>query len=224
MRAACRAARALLLPLLLLLAACGDPRIPQVARDADAYVRGVQYRDALGLIKYQAVFREAIATHPREEWEVLRERSEQEAQRRFAQYDEAKVTGALPVAPDGIDLIQGLAIGKGIFYSLGEPHLEEEGETATAVMTVRPDYAPHRFDGLPPGTRVYLMGEPLGALHTVTVGGEPAEQTLRVVGEIRLEWRFRWFDGMDVYPGAWAVESIRPVPGGVGFTELRRVF
>jgi hypothetical protein len=208
----------------LALAGCGDPRAGRAARDADDYIAGIQYRDAAGLIKRMAPFRAELREAAAGDRDAVRARWIARAEERFAAYDAAQATGVLPLAEDGIDLVQGLAIGKGIFYRLGEVRLEERGARAVGRMEVIPDYAEHRLRGLPPGTRVYVMGKPLGTLETITLGASAEPRSVTAVSRITLEWRFAWFDGVDVYPDGWAVESIRPVPGTVEWTELRRAF
>jgi hypothetical protein len=206
------------LPLLLCCLGCADPRLERVRQDSDEYIVGVQYEDAQGLVKRQAPFREAIAASPREEWETVRESHEEQAAARFAAYEEAKVSGQLPLGDDGVVLLQALAVGKGVYYAFEDLHLEEDGARLVARMVVRLDYSPHRFEPFPAGTKLFLLGEPLGTLHTVTVG-EALPAPLTLLEEIELEWRLRWYEAEDVYPEGWAVESVRPVPGSARFTS-----
>ena len=121
--------------------------------------------------------------------------------------------------------IQGLALGKGIYYRFEETRADDDdGGRALGILGALPDYSARRIDDFPDGTRVYLMGEPIGILHSVTVRQGTEERTLRVVHRAILEWRFVWFDERDVYPAGWAVESIRPVEGRTEFTDLTGVF
>lgn len=213
-----------LLPLLLLLGSCAPGRDARIRDDADEYIAGVQYHDAVGLIKRSAPFRAALESSRPEDWPSVREEFLARVRERLEEFEEAKRTGTLPMREDGIDLIQGLAIGKGIFYRFGEIRLSDGGAQAAGVMDVTPDYGAHRLRGLPEGTRVYFMGEPFGTLTSVVLGESDQERTLRVVQSVQLEWSFRWFDAVDVYPEGWAVESIRPVPGSAVMTDLRGVF
>ena len=221
-----RRTRTVLLGILVAMGtgSCGDRHAARLPVDADEYIAAVQYHDATGLIKRMATFRAELLAVPREGWPDVRARHLALAEARIDSYEQAKSTGRLPMVDDGIDLIQGLAIGKGIYYRFDEVRLEEGGVHAVGILEVIPDYDPRRLRGLPRGTRIYLMGDPLGTLETLKLGTDPEEQTVRVVETIRLEWRFAWFEATDVYPDGWAVESIRPVPDGVQMTELRRVF
>jgi hypothetical protein len=214
----------LLLPLLLLPGGCAPGRDARVRDDADEYIAGVQYHDAVGLIKRSAPFRAALEKGRPEDWPSIREEFLARAQERLAQFEEAKRTGMLPMEEDGIDLIQGLAIGKGIFYRFDGIRVTDDGTRAVGVMDVTPDYGEHRLRGLPEGTRVYFMGEPFGTLTSVKLGESDEERSLRVVQSVQLEWSFRWFDAVDVYPEGWAVASIRPVPGSAVMTDLQGVF
>ena len=208
--------------ILLLTAACVPERTSRIPVDADEYVSAIQYRDATSLMKRTAAFRRELAETPSSGWPSVRERHLEATELRLAAYDDAKITGRLPLAPDGIDLIQGLAIGKGIYYRFEEIRVEESAARAVGVMEVTPDYGPHRTRGLPEGTRVYLMGEPFGTIETVLLGEEVQEPTVRVVLHVRLEWRFVWFEAVDVYPEGWAVESVRVLPETVEMIDLQR--
>jgi hypothetical protein len=189
-----------------------------VRQDTDEYIVGVQYEDAQGLVKRQAPFRTEIASRPREEWNAIRERYEEQALARFAAYEEAKSSGRLPLRDDGVVLLQALAVGKGVHYAFEELRLEEDGSRVVGKMVVSLDYSPHRFEPFPAGTKIFLLGEPLGTLHTVTVGEAPPEP-LTLVERVELEWRLAWYEAEDVYPEGWAVESVRAMPGGVRFTS-----
>jgi len=213
-----------LLLLTLLLAGCAPGREARVRDDADEYISGVQYHDAVGLIKRSAPFRAALEASDPQTWPAVREEYLARAEQRLADFEEVKRTGQLPMETDGIDLIQGLAIGKGIYYLLHDVRLEENGTRAVGIMDVTPDYSEQRLRGLPEGTRVYFMGEPFGTLESVELGASDEERSLRVVQTVQLEWTFRWFDAVDVYPEGWAVESIRPVPGSAVMTDFRGVF
>jgi len=219
------AALRVLLPVALLIGAgCGDARLDRVPVDADEYIRGIQYADPPGVLKRLAPFRAEIATRPPEEWPAIRERYTELVQQRLADYEEAKATGQLVLSEDGISLVQGLALGKGIYYRFTDLQPTDDPSKLVGTMEALPDYSPGRFEVLPFGTRVYLLGEPLGTLRTVTLGDDPEARTLRVVGRAEIEWRLVWFDELDVYPAGWAVESIRPLPDRFEFNDLTRVF
>ena len=210
--------------LALLAAGCGDDGLQQVKFDADEYIAGVQYRDALGLVKRLAAFRDEIDASQPERWEEIRARWLGTVEGRFAEYEEAKISGWLPLEEDGINVIQGLAIGKGVYYHFEDLRLEEDGAAAVGIMEVVPGYEEHRFRGLPPGTKVYFLGAPLSQLQTLVLGISGEEQALQVPASVRLEWRFRWYEAIDVYPGGWAVEAIRVLEDRTEMTEIRRVF
>jgi len=128
-----------------------------VPADADEYIRGIQYADPPGVLKRLAPFREEIATRPPEEWPAIRERYIELVQQRLADYQEAKATGQLALSEDGISLVQGLALGKGIYYRFTDLQPTDDPGKLVGTMEARPDYSPGRFEVLPFGTRVYLL-------------------------------------------------------------------
>ncbi len=201
----------LILACLTLFASCGDPRLAQIPEDADEYIVGIQYEDYRGLVKRLGAFRAALAETPAEEWDALREKHEEQVIARYADYEQAKKSGRFSLEDDGIALLQALAVGKGVYYRFHEILPDESGDTVTAHMEVKLDYTPQKFRSLPAGTKVFVMTEPPGSIHVVTVG-EPVPEELRVVGALDLEWRLRWYEAVDVYPEGWAVESIRIRP------------
>ena len=156
--------------LLLLAAACANPGDARLREDTDEYIIGVQYEDSRGLVKRMGPFRAEIATRPQGEWTSIRERYELGISAAFAAYEDAKESGNFPIHEDGVALLQALAVGKGVYYAFEDIQILDGGASATARMLVNLDYSQHQFDKLPQGTRVFLVGEPLGTVEVVTVG------------------------------------------------------
>ena len=209
--------------LALLASGCPDPKLEVITEQADEYIRGIQYADPPDVLRRLAAFRQEIASRPQSEWPEIRERYIDLVKSRFADYDSAKTSGEMAIHDDGISLIRALALGKGIFYGFEEVRLRD-GARAVGVMTAVPDYSPRRFELMPSRATVYLMGEPLGAIHAVTLGKDPEERTLRVVTHVAIEWNLVWFDQVDIYPEGWAVESVLPITERFEFSDLTRAF
>lgn len=197
--------------LLLLMSACANPREARIREDTDEYIVGVQYEDTRAVVKRMAPFRAEIGSHPQDDWTSIRERYEQAATAAFAAYEDAKTSGSFPVQDDGIALLQALSVGKGVYYAFEDVQIENGGASATARMVVNLDYSPQKFGSLPLDTKIFLVGDPLGTVEMVVVGVLPA-QPLQVLESIALEWRLTWYAAVDVYPGGWSVDSIRPLP------------
>lgn len=178
-------------------------------RTLDFYVGAVQSSDAARLATFSAEYQDAArgldppAARAALDAFILR------TEARLAAYEAAKTTGQLELGPDGVGLIKGLVLGRGVFFLLRE--VAVEGDRARVRMEVSTQYNYVPFENYAEGTRIFLMGMPLGRL-LGPVRGERKGEKIEVLAQVDIEWQIE--PALDPkHPTGWVVRSVEAVPG-----------
>jgi hypothetical protein len=194
-----------------LAAACGQNE-SDVRRTLDEYIRAVQAADGARLSRFSAEFQEASHTLHGAELHAALEGFIHRTEERLAAYEQAKKTGSLDLGADGVSLIKGLGLGRGVFYLVRDVAPEEGSrDRVRARMEVNLAYDFVPFEDYPEGTIIYLMGMPCGRL-LAPVRGKGKGDKLEVLAQVILDCRLeRALD--PEHPTGWVVRSLGVVPG-----------
>jgi hypothetical protein len=200
-------------PALLLWAAlllCGCPETDwNTRRTVERYLDAVQASDIVTLARYSAEYEDAARGLEGPAAQEVYERFAEGVRARLQDYEQAKRSGWLQPAPDGIALARGLGLARGAFYQIRR--VEAEDGRARLRLEVNLGYDQVPFGQFPPGTRVYLMGLPVGRLLS-RVRGEGVGDSVEVLGRLEIDCLLERAPAPD-HPTGWLVRSFRVAPG-----------
>lgn len=204
-----------LLAAALVIAGC--PETEYNARlTLERYLDAVQSSDRVAMALFSAEYEDAARGLEGPPAAEAYERFAERAARRLEAYERARSGGRLELGPDGVGLVKGLGLGRGAFYQIRG--LEREGERLRMRLEVNLGYDQIPFERFPPGTRVYLMGPPIGRLQAL-VRGEGRGEKLTVLSRVELECLLERAPARD-HPTGWLVRSLTAVPGSERTTDI----
>ena len=194
--------------LALLAAGCGTGQY-EIRRSLEEYLHAVQGADPAKLAPYSAEYADLARAAQQGAAAPALETFTRLTELRLAAYEAAKVSGTLELGPDGIGLIKGLGMGRGVFYQIRDTEIA--GERASLRLEVNLGYGFHPFESYPEGTTIYLMGMPVGRF-LGPVRGTEAGKKLDVLGGLELVCALER-DPDAGHPTGWRVRSLESVPG-----------
>jgi hypothetical protein len=180
-----------------------------VRRTLEAYLDAVHKADVQALSRLSVEYLDLTRGKPESERRGAYEEFERRASQRLAAYEAAKETGQLDLGADGVGLIKGMMLGRGVFYQLRD--LKEEADRARVRIEVNLGYNFVPFENYAEGTRIFMMGMPVGRL-IGPVRGQNAGQKIEVLARLELEVDFQRDREKD-HPTGWRVRSFSVVPG-----------
>jgi hypothetical protein len=201
-----RPARLLWLALLV----CGCPETDWNARrTVERYLDAVQASDIVTLARYSAEYEDAARGLEGPAAQEVYERFAERVRVRLEAYEEAKRRGRLEPTPDGMALARGLGLARGAFYQIRR--VDAEDGRARLRLEVNLGYDQIPFERFPEGTRIYLMGLPVGRLLS-RVRGEGAGDSVEVLGRLEIDCLLERAPAED-HPTGWLVRSFAAAPG-----------
>ena len=194
-----------------LAASCGQSE-SGVRRTLDEYIRAVQGADGARLSRFSADFQDSARDLHGAQLHAALEQFTRHTEERLAAYEGAKKTGTLDLSADGVSLIKGLGLGRGVFYMVRDVAPEEGSrDRVRARMEVNLAYDFVPFEDYQEGTIIYLMGMPFGRL-LAPVRGKGKGGKLEVLAQVALDCRLeRALD--PEHPTGWVVRSLEALPG-----------
>jgi hypothetical protein len=198
------------LPLWAVLLLCGCPEVEwNTRRTVERYLDAVQASDIVTLARYSAEYEDAARGLEGPPAQEAYERFASRVRSRLESYEQAKRSGRLEPAPDGIALARGLGLGRGAFYQIRR--VEVDGGRARLRLEVNLGYDHIPFERFPEGTRIYLMGLPVGTLLS-RVRGEGVGERVEVLGRLEIDCVLERAPAPD-HPTGWLVRSLTAAPG-----------
>ncbi|MFQ5720597.1 MAG: hypothetical protein ACE5IK_13735 [Acidobacteriota bacterium] len=181
------------------------PAAGEVSRTVQRYVQAVAQRDADTLMELYAPLAAALAAAPDDAVrDVLRREFRAFLDDQYAAYRRDRDLGKLTFSPEGVVLLRGLNVGRGAYTEVVETRFPGRDE-AVLIQEVRLAYRSIDVDGLPPGTTIYLMGDPPGTIYNPVIG-DRAPAARRLLERLWLRWTLTRGQGV------WRVADVRPDP------------
>jgi len=186
-----------------------------IERTIEQYLGALQSGDRATVARLSARYHEAVRGLEGPPAQQAYERFAAWLDERGEAFEKAKRTGTVELAPDGIGLVRALGLGRGGYYQVREV-VREDG-WARARIEVQLGYHAVPFESFPVGTRLYLMGIPLGRVLAPVRGDGP--RRLKVLASVELECRLERIPEPS-HPTGWLVGGIEAVPGTARSIEI----
>lgn len=200
---------------LLVLAACSpSPNTVQVS--VEAYISAVSLGEASRMLDMSASYLVEIAAAPDEAArKAVEKRHRDRIEQGFIQWEVAKSAGTLQFDPLGVVLIRAIGLGKeGAAAAPLGVRFTQEGTRAVVTTRAITNYEGIRWDSIPTGGRMYLMGMPFGRVVNFATGyDDPANLTL--LATVDVQWTFVRLPEIDrppLAPSDWYLESVTALP------------
>lgn len=186
-----------------------------IERTIEQYLVALQAGDRATVARFSAAYHDEVRGLEGPAAHQVFERFAAWYDERWEDSEATKKAGRVELAPDGIGLIRALGLGRGGYYQVRE--IEEETEGALARIEVQLGYHAVPFETFPQGTRLYLMGMPLGRLLAPVRGDGP--RRLEVMASVDLVCCLKRTP-KTTHPTGWLVRSIEAVPGTARSIEI----
>jgi len=210
-----RVCAACLLPAAVLLAGCLETEWG-VRRTLEGYLDAVHKADAVSLSRLSVEHLQAVNGKSASEAKVASDEFAWRTSQRLATYEAAKESGQLQLGPDGVGLIKGLMLGRGVFYQLRDLKTDEDRARARIEVNLGYNFVP--FENYAEGTRIFMMGVPVGRL-IGPVRGQNAGEKVEVLARVDLDVEFERAKERN-HPTGWRVRAFMVVPGSAQPGEI----
>lgn len=210
-----RLCAACLLPAAALLVGCLETEWG-VRRTLEAYLDAVHKADAETLARLSVEHLQMVSGKSPSEAKAASEEFAWRTAQRLSAYEAAKESGQLQIQADGIGLIKGLMLGRGVFYQLRDLKREENRARARIEANLGYNFVP--FENYAEGTRIFMMGMPVGRL-IGPVRGQDVGRKIEVLARVALDVEFERAKEQD-HPTGWRVRAFTVVPGSAQPGEI----
>ena len=196
---------------LVAMTACG-PSSNTLFVTIETYISAASLNDVTRVLAISAPYQRELQTAatPEASAAVTRKYHDQ-VEGGYMLWEEAKMKGQLAPDPLGIALIRSIGLGKE--GAASQPlfvRLEEGGRRAIVRERAITNYDSIRWDSIPRGGRMYLLGHPFGTVVNFATGFDDPSQ-LKLLATVDLDWTLVTFPGLKRPEGApsdWYVERL----------------
>jgi hypothetical protein len=183
----------------------------RVNMTVERYLSSVVQRNDEGIATIWAPFCRELLGLPAEEYQKKLKELEPRILQSHHLFDKAKEDGEIPPDPLGLAMFRALGMGKGAVSFPLSTRIEEGGATAHVRTRIVTNLETIHLDAIPDGTRIYLMGYPVGKLETIAVGYEDLSQH-HLLEAVDIDWTLSRAPAGAPYSSGWLIESIVPDP------------
>lgn len=198
------------------LAAAGcSPSVNTLQVTVDAYISSVSLNDVARILDLSAPYQRALKEAPAEQAEAIAKDFRGRIEEGYMRWEGGRGTGQLELDPLGIALIRGIGLGKegAAAIPLGV-RFEADDMRGVVVTRAISNYRSIRWETIPAGGRIYLMGYPFGKIINFATGYDDPSG-FELLDTVDLEWTLVRIPGLRTAgaPSDWFVESAEPVEG-----------
>ena len=201
-------------PIAALATAACSPSVNTLQVTVDAYISAVSLNDVGRILDLSAPYQRALKEAPDQEAAIARD-FRGRIEDGYMRWEGARATGQLELDPMGIAIIRGIGLGKEGAAALPLNVRFEDGNMRGIVTTrALTNYKSIRWNSIPTGGRIYLMGFPFGKVINFATGYDDPSG-FELLDTVDLEWTLTRLAGVRTQgaPGDWFVESVEPVEG-----------
>lgn len=206
--------RALVLMSAALVTAACSPSVNTLQVTVDAYISAVSLNDVGRILDLSAPYQRALKAAP-DQVNAISKDFRGRIEDGYMRWEGARATGQLDLDPMGIAIIRGIGLGKEGAAAIPLNTRFEEGNMRGIVRTrALTNYKSIRWDSIPAGGRIYLVGFPFGKVINFATGyDDPSAYEL--LDTVDLEWTLIRIPEVDTpgAPGDWFVETVAAVEG-----------
>jgi hypothetical protein len=198
-----------------LAATACTPSVNTLQVTVDAYISAVSLNDVQRILDLSAPYQRALRESPPERAEEIAREFRGRIEAAYMLWESARATGQLALDPLGIAVIRSIGLGKEGAAALPLAVRFEEGNTRGIVTTrALSNYKSIRWNSIPTGGRIYLMGFPFGKVINFATGFDDPS-AFELLDTVDLEWTLTRFAGLrtPAAPGDWFVETVDPMEG-----------
>lgn len=197
------------------LAGCA-PRANTVYVTMETYISAVSLNDVNRILATTAPYqRELMAAATPDQQAALGKKYRDQIEGGYILWESAKSSRELKPDPLGIALIRAIGLGRegGAAFPV-RVRFEENDTKAIIESRAITNYDSIKWESLPAGGRIYLMGHPFGTVVNYAPGYDDPS-TLQLLATVDVEWTLVRIPGLKRpadAPSDWFVERIEAVP------------